>query len=102
MAEGNAMSFPLNFLNIRQFSLRAMLLAVTCFAVIVGAIANRAHKQRSARELIQNLGGTVAYDYQLDQDGQIITVPPEPAVPRWLRSTIGDDFFFRITYVDLN
>jgi hypothetical protein len=84
-----------------QYSFATLLLVVTFLGIFLGVLANRAREQRTARKLILSLGGTVAYDFEVDDEGQRITDPPNPLVPNWIRGALGDDFLFRIVYVDL-
>ncbi len=78
----------------RRFSIRALLVFVTLFSVLLGLHVNRVTKQRQAVRTIQDLGGNVAYDYGGDGSGKTL-------VPRWAIETFGEDFFFRVVYVDL-
>jgi hypothetical protein len=86
----------------RQYSLRRLLGAVLVLAALCGALAlnaQRARRQQAAVREIQRLGGRAFYDFQVDRT----KVRPESSsgLPRWLRSALGDDFFFGIAYVDL-
>lgn len=84
-----------------QFSLRALLIAVTALAVWLGLEVNRVRRQREAVEAIIAAGGKVHYDYEM-APGRSNTPDAEPAAPRWLRKLIGEDFFRDVVDVDLN
>ncbi len=78
-----------------QYSLRTLLIIVTLFAVACSWFTvkmRQAKRQREAVEAFSKLGGTIAYDYQLDAFGHFMqgTKPPGPT---WLRKFLGDDFF---------
>ncbi len=86
-----------------QFSLRTMMLVVTVFCVWLGITAKRARDQKQTVEAIQDLGGTVFYDfhyYEHESDGQTaIDSSRDPSSPRWLRDWLGLDLFHRVRYV---
>ncbi|MEQ8790013.1 MAG: hypothetical protein RIC55_27200 [Pirellulaceae bacterium] len=68
-----------------------------CAALAAGAawgvvLARRAHDQRLGVAAVEEVGGSVLYDFEADGLGQ----PPGPV---WLRSLIGDDFFCRVEIV---
>jgi hypothetical protein len=53
----------------------------------------KARRQKEAVEVIRELGGHVAYDYN------VIYSRAEPPVAPWLRELFGDDFFFDVVFV---
>ena len=53
-----------------QFSLRTFLVLMTVFAVWFGWAMNKAREQRKAVAWVEELGGAVWYDYQVDEDGR--------------------------------
>ena len=57
-------------------------------------LTQRAVSQRAAVEGIEDLGGSIMYDFEL----QNMAHPPGP---QWLRVCIGDDYFMRVTTVML-
>ena len=72
---------------------------VPCLLVLgcVGAmmpLVQRAGSQRAAVRAIEDLGGSVMYDFEMQGRA-------EPPGPRWLRSLIGDDYFARVEIVML-
>jgi hypothetical protein len=100
-----------------QFSLRSLLIFVTLFGVGCSWFAvkmNQARRQRAEVEIIANVGN-VHYSYECDEDGAYISCclimqpdgtwrtvdTPEPAVPSWLRNSLGDDFFYNVSSIDI-
>jgi Leucine-rich repeat (LRR) protein len=84
-----------------QYSLRTLLIVVTLFAFACSWFAvklGQAKRQREAVEEFSKLGGTIAYDYQLDASTKQNKEPPSPA---WLRKILGDDFFHTVVYAHL-
>jgi hypothetical protein len=55
----------------------------------------RARKQKEVVEEIKTLGGFVEYDYEVDTAGNRIQ-GAQPSSPKWLRSLLGDDFFWNV------
>ena len=77
-----------------RFNLRALLVAVTAFAVWLGLHVHRVRVQEQAVQQIRAHHGWVAYDYQLPNgDFDANSVSP---VPAWLRQRLGDDFFHSV------
>jgi len=85
----------------RQFGMKTLMLvmllailAISWLAVKVRAV----QQQRKAVEMIEEVGGSVCYDYQLrpynDDAG-----PPPPPGPAWLRRRFGDDVFAKVVDV---
>jgi len=71
-----------------QFSVRTLLLVVAVLSVWLGLRVNAARRQRAAVIAIQQLGGTVCYDYQIKRDGtgRNVVYPKTPfPYPEWLR-----------------
>ena len=83
-----------------RFSLRTLLLLVTVLAIWLGLQVQRAQNQRSAVRMIQQLGGSVEYDYQYR--GNLFVDDAQPSAPKWLRKWIGDDFFVNVVVVHLS
>jgi internalin A len=84
-----------------QFSLRTLmavvLLVAFCMAIWIVPIKNRAERQKAVVAAIIKSGGSVIYDYQLNQHANPPTsVKPEPTAPAWLRGLLGDDFFTNV------
>lgn len=71
----------------------ALVIGLACTLSVI-YIIERAHTQRTAVRAIEDLGGSVMYDFELQ--GQA-----EPPGPRWLRALIGDDYFARVEEVML-
>ncbi len=83
-----------------QFSLLKLLLLVTGLALWFGWLANQAREQREAVAWVEEMGGSVQYDYETDEDGEFID-DVEPPGPKWLRDILGIDFLDDVVYVDL-
>ena len=83
-----------------RFSLRTLLVVFLVLGLGLGWFAykmRQAERQRRAVEGIEEVGGRVWYDYELEahQRGKA----PEPPAPAWLRELIGDDLFADVSYV---
>ena len=75
-----------------QFSLRSFFVVMTCLAVWLGIIVNRAREQQEAVKAIEALGGSVRYDRQFE-------AKVESPGRAWLRRLIGDDYFDEVRLV---
>jgi hypothetical protein len=80
-----------------QFSLRTFLILVTLLAMWLGYISFRAREQQAAVRRINELGGSVQYDYQIG-----IYPTTSPAGWPWLRKLVGDEYFQDVVAVNLN
>jgi hypothetical protein len=81
-----------------QFSLRTVLLVITFAAVgcaLLGYRLQQSHEQRRAVEALRNIGGHVYYEHEARYDSRT------QYIPMWLRSALGDDFFFSVVWVHL-
>jgi len=58
-----------------------------------------AGRQRRAVEAIERVGGWVAYDYNMPEDGGP-AVQAEPPTPAWLRKLVGVDFLSEVVGVN--
>ncbi len=76
-----------------QFSIVSLLVAMSLVAVVARFLLPTALQRRAVAEL-ENLGATVFFDYDAAAGN-------EPPGPPWLRRLIGDDYFRRVTGVDL-
>ncbi len=84
-----------------RFTLRSLLLLMLVVCVALGWKVERARKQRDAVNWIQELGGSVSYDYEIDNNDR--TIPnAEPPGPKWLMKQLGIDFFDDVVRVDLS
>ncbi len=88
---------PCRLRTLLLFALVLLAMQGTWFAVKM----EQAERQRAAIEEIENLGGVVWYDYQLDADGVPKTEEAQPAGPWWLRRFLGDDLFRNVVKLDL-
>ena len=87
-----------------RVSLRALLIPVVLLSVPMGWFAlkmQEAERQRRAVVAIQKAGGRVFYDYQLNEELNLV-VGAEPPAPPWLRELLGDDFFSDVVGVDFS
>jgi hypothetical protein len=94
-------------LRFLRFTLRGLLLFVLLFSLWIGWHVNRAHKQRRALAKIEELDGTVAFDYQYaptDSHNLWAWVDRriENPAPLWLREKFGEDYFRTVISVGLN
>lgn len=76
-----------------QFSLAALLLAVTIIGLWLGPIVNRVRHQQQVVAQVHALGGIVAYAHE--RNGS------EPGGPAWLRRWLGDDYFRSVWLIEL-
>ncbi|HEV3344338.1 MAG TPA: hypothetical protein VG125_28440 [Pirellulales bacterium] len=92
-----------------QFSLRALLVALTALGVWLGFKAEKAHRQRDAVRAIEKLGGVVRYGWQpevsawwSDVAGIVRLVPSDtgPALG-WPATLLGSDWFYDVKEVVL-
>lgn len=88
-----------------RFNLRALLLVVLLASLLSGWFALQladARRQARAVERLQELGGTVYYDFHhyVDDDlGGVLSGSRKPQTWRWARRWVGDDYFNRVYYV---
>lgn len=83
-----------------QFSILSLISLMCVVAVVAGWFGwkmERAKRQAAAVEAIDAVG-SVAYDYERDEEGKWIR-KPEPFGPSWLRKLLGIDFFAKVTFV---
>jgi len=96
-----------------RYSLRTLFVVVTVFCVWMGITAKRARDQKQAVEAILEMGGFVFYEHQGVPTGQALPwtrftysldgpTPVDPPGPAWLRKLIGDEYFFRVFWIQLN
>jgi hypothetical protein len=57
------------------------------------------HRERETIKAIQEVGGSVYYDYECDPPG--LGAALRPPGPAWLRMVLGDDFFADVSAVFL-
>src|SRR5687767_6539500 len=69
-----------------RFSLKALLIVITLSAIFLGNWTYRAGRQKKAVQQIAQQGGQVRYDYQSRG-------AKESQWPKWLRESIGEDYF---------
>lgn len=76
---------------------RTVLVILSLLIATAALYVYRAARQRRAVAAIRQLGGEVAYDYQLTSD--VIAKNAPSWVPARLRRPVGDDFFHSVVYV---
>ena len=86
-----------------QFSLRTFFVLVTVFCVCIGSLGvavYRGNEQRKVAEWVREIGGTVAYEHEYDENSMFMD-DDKPPWPRWLAERLGEDYFDDVTSVDL-
>ncbi len=78
-----------------QFSLRTFLVVLTLVCVWFGWQVNQANQQRKAVAWVLEMGGSVQYDYEVDDAGNTIA-DAKPTSPELLR-----DFYHQVEVVHL-
>ena len=78
-----------------QFSLRTFLVLLTLVCVWFGWQVNRVNRQRKAVAWVLEMGGSVLYDYEVDDKGNTIA-DAKPTSPEWL-----PDFYDQVVEVHL-
>jgi hypothetical protein len=85
--------------------LRTLLVLLTIAAVWLAVVANRAREQLAVVARIEQLGGTVWYDWEYEQhrsgDPSLLR-DAQPRGPRWLRRLIGPEYFQDVVWVVLD
>jgi hypothetical protein len=93
-----------------RFSIRSILIVVSVLAIYFAYRANAAREQRRDVAIIHYAGGTVYYDWMLqpiyDADGnipyfKILTDADVIDAPKWMRETLGDEYFQQVVKVHL-
>lgn len=84
-----------------RFSIRALLILITCLAILLGIQAGRIKRQREAVQWVIRQGGQVSYDWQFDENDRRQETG-EPNGPRWLRKLVGDECFQTVLAVTLH
>ena len=82
-----------------QYSLRTLFVLLTVLCVWLAVTVNRARKQREAVAAIEELGGVVYYDFQVDNSRGLLRA--KLPGPKWLRELVGDEYFVSVHFVDL-
>ncbi len=74
-----------------QYRLWHLFLVTLIFALWLGWICHKANQQRRAVDAIEDSGGRVFYDYQVDAN-DVYMPDAQPPGPAWFRSLVGIDF----------
>ena len=88
-----------------RFGLRTLLAIFLLTSVLTAWCANEkraAESQHRDVAAIVGAGGLVWYDYEFDKSKQFNETRPEPRLRRWLRRTLGDDYFRKVHSIDFN
>ena len=83
-----------------QFDLRSLFIILTLAAVWLAVVFQRCREQRSAVARVLELGGSVQYEHERDQNGRPIRDAPLPG-PTWLRRWLGPEFFQEVVVTSL-
>ncbi len=83
-----------------QVSLRTLLLLVLVLGGLLAWKVNKTKKQEASVVWVREMGGSVLYDYEVDENGTAHKNPKPPA-PRWLIDQLGIDFFDEVVSVNL-
>ena len=80
-----------------RFRVATLLIAVTAVCVWLAIVTQRMRSQQAALEVIERLGGRVAFDYHyLEPSGPVdgpMDLEREPSAPAGARRLLGEDFF---------
>jgi hypothetical protein len=80
-----------------RISLRAMLLGMLLFGVVLGVVVHRAERQRAAVASINRLGGTVYYEEVARHGGPLDSKPADGAsLVEKLADLLGKDYFYGV------
>ena len=82
-----------------RFSLRTLLVVMLVVCVVLGRKVEQVRKQREVVAWIEQMGGQVRYDYEIDDNRRRLPNPRPPG-PIFLRKLLGDDFFSIVVRVD--
>src|SRR5215212_8991883 len=81
-----------------RLSLRSLFIILTLAAVWLAVVFQRCREQRAAVARINELGGFVRYEHELDFIRGRIREPMLPG-PTWLRRLLGPEFFQTVNWV---
>ena len=84
---------------LRRYSLRTLLVVLTLVSIWMGWFFNAVRQQQKTVAKIQELGGTVHYDFQVNSIGELLD-DPEPPEPAWIRN-LGVDYVATVASVNL-
>jgi hypothetical protein len=80
---------------------RTLLTALLLVSAALGCYVDRVWRQQRAAGAIRQLGGMVAYDYQLS-GSDLVSNRGNSWVPASLRQRLGDDYFHSVIYVQVD
>jgi hypothetical protein len=84
-----------------RFSLRTLFIVFTVGCIWLGIVTKGARDQRAAVGRVLQLGGSVVFDYEIDDSGRRVKDAQSPGW-LWLRQQIGDEYFRRVVQVRLD
>lgn len=84
-----------------RFGMRALLAAVTLFALWLAFTIHSVRTTRDAVAAIQSTGGTVLYEYH-ESGPRSWSTSGTPRGPEWARDLLGTEFFDRVVYIGLS
>jgi hypothetical protein len=84
-----------------SLSLRGLMILILVLGGLMGWKARRASLQRRAVARIEELKGSVVYDWQFIGNAFLIKAGASPPGPIWLRKLLGDEYFQEVAQVTL-
>ena len=84
-----------------RFSLKTVFALLTLYCIWLAYVTLQAHRQQQAVKRIKALHGAIAFAFELDADGNW-KQNPQPFVPAWIRSALGEDYFRRVAIINLD
>jgi hypothetical protein len=87
--------------SILRISIRTFLIILTVTGVWFAYVTNAARSQKLAVDRIEELGGSVAFDYQFDSKMNWRTTP-KPPLPQWLINLIDEEYSRSVSIVNLD
>jgi hypothetical protein len=78
-----------------RFSLRFLFIALTIFCVWLAVRVRQAKHDKIARQAVAPFARVIHYDFQFDAEGKFLPAA-KLGYGKWLRETLGDEFFCRM------
>jgi hypothetical protein len=83
-----------------QFSLRTLLLLMLVLGGLLAWKIDKAKKQQASVAWVREIGGSVLYDHEVDDNGTVRS-NARPQAPQWLIAQLGIDLFDQVVSVNL-
>ena len=83
-----------------RYSLRTLLVVITILCIALGYWTYRAKRQRAVVKWVEENGGEVHYDFELDEYGYTIKAAKPPS-PKWMQAFLGNDYLATVVHVRL-